>query len=207
MRRILGLASPFKRLFFIATFFALSLSVLSPFRPYLIQLALDDYILSYDGKGLQKIVMLLMLVLMLESLFRYSFIYCSNLLGQSVIRRLRTHVFDHIINLKLQYFDKTPIGASTTRTINDVEAVNDIFSQGIITIIADLMIIITVMIFMFYIDWQLTLISLSTFPLFVYCTYIFKERIRKTFAKVREQVSRINSFLQEHIQGMHVIQI
>ncbi len=148
-----------------------------------------------------------MLVLMLESLFRYSFIYCSNLLGQSVIRRLRTHVFDHIINLKLQYFDKTPIGASTTRTINDVEAVNDIFSQGIITIIADLMIIITVMIFMFYIDWQLTLISLSTFPLFVYCTYIFKERIRKTFAKVREQVSRINSFLQEHIQGMHVIQI
>ncbi len=207
MRRIFDLAAPFKGRFALATFFALSLAIVSPLRPWLIQMAVDDHILLYDGAGLQQIIIYLLLVLIGESAFRYFFIYCSNWLGQSVTQRLRTRVFDHIMNLKLKYFDRTPIGASTTRTINDVEAVNDIFSQGIITIIADTMTILTVMIFMFLIDWKLTLVSLSTFPLFVYCTYVFKERIRRAFAKVREQVSRINSFLQEHIQGMRIIQI
>src|SRR5690606_3372717 len=120
---------------------------------------------------------------------------------------LRVSIFQHIISQRLRYFDTTPIGASTTRTINDTEAINDTFSEGIIEIFADLITLITVMAFMFYHDWQLTLVCLSTMPLLIISAYIFKEKVKAAFQVVRTQVSNLNAFVQEHITGMNIVQI
>lgn len=207
LKRILGLVKPFKQEFIMATLLAILLSVLGPIRPYLIQVTVDDYVLKQDGAGLQMMAMILVGLLMAESFLRYFFIYITNWLGQSVIKNLRVRVFSHVTRLKLQYFDKTPIGTATTRTINDVETINDIFSQGLITIIADLLTIFVIIGIMFYSNWQLTLVSLATFPLIIYSTYVFKEKIKSSFQKVRNQVSKLNAFAQEHISGMRIIQI
>ena len=207
LKRILQLAAPFKMEFTLATFLAVLLAVLAPIRPYIIQITVDDYIFTFDKKGLLSMCMILIGLLIAESCIRYFFIYLTNWLGQSVIKRLRVRVFSHLTSLKLQFFDKTPIGTATTRTINDVETINEIFSQGIITILAELLTINTIISVMFWTDWKLTLVSLSTFPVLIYCTYIFKERINNAFQKVRTQVNRLNTFLQEHITGMKVIQI
>lgn len=206
-RRVVALAKPFKVQFIVATFLALLLAGLSPLRPYLVQLTVDNYILVGDGKGLSRMTMLLVFMLALESVCRYQFGYLTSWLGQSVIKNLRVSVFSHILNFRLRYFDTTPIGTSTTRAINDVEAVNDVFSEGMITIIADLFTIIMVLSIMFYTDWKLTFVCMTTFPLLVYATYLFKEGIKKTFQEVRTQVARMNAFLQEHISGMGVVQI
>lgn len=207
LKRILGLARPFKKEFATATLFAILLSIVGPARPYLIQVTVDDYILKQDGRGLQIMALILVGLLIVESFLRYFFIFLTNWLGQSVIKNLRVRVFAHVTRLKLQFFDKTPIGTATTRTINDVETINDIFSQGLITIIADLLTIFVIIGIMFYSNWQLTLVSLATFPLIIYSTYVFKEKIKSSFQKVRNQVSKLNAFTQEHISGMRIIQI
>ena len=205
--RVLKLASPFKLQFFGATALALIIALLSPARPYLIQLTVDNHIFKGDVEGLIFMVSLLVLVLIAEASLRYNFIYLTNLLGQSVIKNLRVRVFKHILRFRLRYFDTTPVGTSTTRAINDVETINDIFSQGLITIIADLLTLIMIIFIMLYTDWKLALVSLTPFPFIVYATYIFKEKIKGTFQVVRTQVARMNAFLQEHITGMSVIQI
>lgn len=207
LKRILGLAKPFRLEFIAATFLAILLSVVSPIRPFLIQITVDDYILKQDGKGLQIMALILIGTLILESVLRYFFIYTTNWLGQSVIKNLRVSVFEHVTKLKLQFFDKTPIGTATTRTINDVETINNIFSQGLITIIADLLTIFVIIAIMFVANWQLTLVSLATFPFIIYSTYVFKEKIKSSFQKVRNQVSKLNAFVQERITGMRIIQI
>lgn len=146
-------------------------------------------------------------VLLAETVVRYNFIFRVAWLGQSIIRDLRSRVFEHIVGLRLRFFDNTPIGTATTRAINDVEAINQIFAQGVINIAADLMTITVVLIMMFSKDWLLTLICLTTFPIFLYATYVFKEGIKKSFQQVRTQVSEMNAFLQERISGMRIVQI
>lgn len=209
-KRVIGLARPYRRQFVVASVLAVLLAVVAPARPYLIQITVDRYILPGDPELMGMLVnmsILLISILLIESLMRYAFIYATRWLGQSIIRNLRVRVFDHITHLRLQYFDKTPIGTSTTRTINDVETINDIFAQGIITIIADLLTIIAVIGVMLYSDWQLTLVSLSVFPVLLFATYIFKEAVKKAFQNVRSALSRMNAFLQEHISGMKVVQL
>lgn len=206
-RRVLNLASPFKRMFISASVLAVVLAVLTPLRPYIIQQTVDNNILSQTGLGLVTMVILFLVFLIFESTFRYFLIYTTNDLGQSIIKKLRIDVFDHLLSLRLRFFDKTPIGTATTRTITDVEAINNIFSQGLITIIADLLTILTVIIFMFAMDWRLTLITLIVFPIILYATYIFKESIKVTFQNVRARISELNAFLQEHITGMSLVQI
>ena len=208
--RVLALARPYRRQFILATTLAILLAALSPIRPFLIQITVDRYILPASSdlvSGLLTMTLIMVALLFLESFFRYLFIFSTNWLGQSIIRNLRIRVFKHITNLKLQYFDKTPIGTSTTRTINDVETINDIFSQGIITIIADLLTIVAIIGFMFWQDWRLTLVSLAVFPLLLIATYIFKEKVKVSFQRVRNQLAKMNAFLQEHISGMKVVQI
>ena len=205
--KVLALARPFKYAFWGTTFLAVLLAVLAPLTPYLINITVDKYIITANEIGLKKMVGLLLLVLVINSVCRYFFIFSSNWLGQSIIRDLRVRVFKHISSLRLRFFDNTPIGTVTTRTINDVEAINDVFAAGIINIIADLLTITVVLCFMLSSSWKLTLVSLATFPIFVYATYVFKEGIKKTYQMVREQVSRMNAFLQEHITGMSIIQI
>ena len=144
---------------------------------------------------------------MLESICRYWFIFSTNLLGQSVIRDLRVRVFRHITKLRLTFFDRTPIGTSTTRTINDIEAINTVFSQGSITIIADLLTLVTVLGVMFYTSWKLTLICLTTMPFLIIASYVFKEKVKMAYQRVRSHISGMNAFLQERITGMRIVQI
>jgi len=205
--RLIRLATPFKKTFALATFFSVALAIVTPLRPYLIQRTVDDAIINNNSKLLITMTILLLLVLITNVVLRYFFTYITNWLGQSIIKDLRVKIFKHIIGLKLRYFDTTPVGTSTTRTINDVETINSVFSQGLINIIADLLTIFSILAIMFYSDWRLALVVLTVFPILIYATYIFKEAIKKSYDKVRTQVALLNAFLQEHISGMFVIQV
>ena len=145
-------------------------------------------------------------ILIIESAFRFYFTYITAWLGQTVVRDMRIKVYEKVVNLNLRQFDQTPIGTLTTRTINDIEAINDIFSDGLVPIIADLLSIISILSFMFYVDWKLTLICLAPFPILIVATYYFKESVNKSFIRVRNAVAQLNAFVQEHITGMQVVQ-
>jgi ATP-binding cassette subfamily B protein len=145
-------------------------------------------------------------LLLFETGFRFYFSYITSWLGQTVVRDLRVKVYEKILNLNLRQFDQTPIGTLTTRTINDIEAINDIFSDGLIPIIADLLSIISILCFMFYVDWRLTFVCLAPFPLLLIATYFFKESVNKSFIRVRNAVAHLNAFVQEHITGMQIVQ-
>ena len=207
LRKIVGLARPYRRQFITATGLAILLSLLGPARPLLVQIAVDDFVMTGDEIGLLGIIGLILLALIFESASRYAFIYATSWLGQHVIKNLRVRVFRHITRFNLRHFDTTPIGTSTTRTINDIETINNVFTQGIIQIIADLLTIVVVIAIMLVVNWKLALISLSVFPLLILATYVFKEGVKSAFHRVRTQVARLNAFLQEHITGMKVVQI
>lgn len=200
-------AGPFRKQFIISTVLAIVLSVLTPLRPYLVGITVDDYILTNDFNGLLLLTAISFIVLIGESITKYYFLYITNWLGQHVVKNLRVRVFEHLIGLRLSYFNRTPVGINTTRTINDLETINSVFTEGAIQIIADLLTIIFVITFMFITSWQLTLISLISLPLILYATYVFKEGIKSTFQEVRTAVARLNSFLQERISGMKIVQI
>jgi ATP-binding cassette subfamily B multidrug efflux pump len=205
--RVIKLASPYRLIFIFAAVLAIVLAPLSVVRPQLIKVMVDDYIVSKDINGLLYIALIALGVLVIEGVVRYSFIYSTSWLGQSVIRDLRVNVFRKIMSLRLTYFDKTPIGTSTTRTINDIETVNSIFSRGVITIVADILAVFWVLGVMLYASWQLTLVCLTVLPLMIYASYLFKEKVKASYQIVRTQISRMNAFLQERITGMRVVQI
>lgn len=207
LKRVLALSKPYGRIFALTTLLAIILAPLSIIRPYLIKVMVDDHIARFDISGLSRMMIYLVLLLILEAALQYLFQYGTAWLGQSVVRDLRVKVFRHITNLRLNYFDKTPIGTSTTRTINDIEAINSIFSEGIITIIADLLSLIAVLGIMFFTSWKLTLVCMVTLPFLVVSAYIFKEKVKASFQIVRTQISRMNAFMQERITGMRIVQI
>lgn len=206
LRRIFSFAAPYKRSFYISMILTVVLAAISPLRPYLIQVTVDKYI---AGQLMQMLILVTIVqigLLLLETVVRFYFSYLTNWLGQSVVKDLRVTVYKKIVHLNLAFFDKTPIGTLTTRTINDIEAINDVFSEGIISIVADLLMIIAILAVMFIEDWRLTLISLSPFPILIFATYIFKESVNKSFYRVRNAVSALNAFVQEHLTGMVVVQ-
>jgi len=207
LKRVLKLGLPYKGIFALAGILSVLLAPVVILRPYLIQRAVDEYIITFDKEGLVMIVILLIGVLILESVMRYVFIYSTSWLGQSVIRDLRVRVFKHITSLRLTYFDRTPIGTSTTRTINDIETINTVFSQGMISIIADVLTLFAVLFIMLWTSWKLTLICLITFPILIWGTYIFKEKVKASYQIVRNQIAVMNAFLQERISGMRIVQI
>ncbi len=207
LKRVLALGLPYRGIFALAGILSLLLAPVVILRPYLIQRTVDEYIMQFDGEGLVVMVMILIGVLVLESVMRYVFIYSTSWLGQSVIRDLRVRVFKHITSLRLTYFDRTPIGTSTTRTINDIETINTVFSQGMISIIADVLTLFAVLVIMLVTSWKLTLICLVTFPMLIWGTYIFKEKVKASYEIVRNQIATMNAFLQERISGMRIVQI
>ena len=207
LKRVIKLARPYKQQFIIASFMAIAIAVLSPVRPLIVQIIVDNSIADEDYQGLVNFSILMVSVLVFETFIRYRFIYLTRWLGQTIIKDLRVRVFNHVIRLRLRYFDQTPIGTSTTRTINDVETINDIFSQGLITIISDILTLIAVIVFMLVMDWRLALICMVSLPFLLFATYVFKEGVKSAFQKVRTQVARMNAFLQEHISGMRIVQI
>jgi ATP-binding cassette subfamily B multidrug efflux pump len=205
--RVLALAKPYRKVFILAGILTALLAPLAILRPYIIKIMVDDYIFKFDIPGLTNMAMLLGFILMIEVALRYVFIYSTSWLGQSVIKDLRVRMFNHISSLRLSYFDTTPIGTSTTRTINDIETINTVFSQGAITIIADLFTVFAVLTIMLITSWKLTLVCLTTLPFLMIATYIFKEKVKISYQKVRTQITRMNAFLQERISGMRIVQV
>jgi ATP-binding cassette subfamily B protein len=207
LKRILALAKPYKMLFILVGVLAVVIAPVSAVRPYLINLIVDNHIFNNDIPGLVRMSLIFVGVVLLAVLLQYVFIYSVNLLGQQVIKDLRVSVFQHILSLKLRFFDTTPIGTITTRTINDVEAINSVFAQGVITIIADILSIFAILALMLITSVKLTLICLITMPLMMLATYVFKEKVKASYQRVRTQISRMNAFLNERITGMRIVQI
>lgn len=207
LKRIFSFTRPYKVRLVSSITLAIVLAALAPVRPYLIQLSVDHYIINGLLQSLIWITVVQLGILLAETLLRFIFMYITNWLGQTVVNDMRQQVFRKIIYQNLSYFDNTPIGTLTTRTVNDIEAINDIFSEGLISIIADVLTIIAIISIMFYTDWRLTLISLAAFPLLILATYFFKESVNKSFHQVRNAVARLNAFVQEHIAGMYVVQV
>ena len=207
LKRVLKYVKPYLNIFYGTGIFAILIAFLSPTRPLLIQYAFDNFILTPNEDKLLLTTLLLVGLLFAESILQYFYTYWSNFLGQSVIRDLRLKTYKKIINFKQQYFDKNPIGALVTRVVSDIETISDIFSQGLLVIIADILKLIIVIVVMFVTDWRLALFSLSSIPLLLIATYWFKRSIKSAFQDVRKQVSALNTFVQEHIVGMYIVQL
>jgi len=206
LRRVFRYAAPYKSKFYWSVFLAVFMAVITPVRPLLIQQTVDKYIAHSLPKMVVYITLIQVAIILLETVMRFVFSFTTAWLGQAVVKDIRISVYQKILGLRLRQFDKTPIGTLTTRTINDIESINDIFSDGLIPIIADLLSIICVLSYMFWADWQLTLIALIPFPIIIIATYYFKESINKSFLKVRNSVAALNAYVQEHLSGMNVIQ-
>lgn len=214
LKRVFRFAAPYKRKFYTSLLLAVVLAVMAPVRPMLIQLTVNNYIKTGATAASKQFFLEMVLwitaiqiaLLLLETLVRFYFSYITAWLGQHVVKDLRVKVYDKILHLNLGQFDKTPIGTLTTRTINDIESINDIFSDGLIPIIADLLAIISVVTVMLVVDWQLALVCLAPFPILIIATYFFKESVNKSFVKVRNAVASLNAFVQEHLTGIQVVQ-
>lgn len=204
--RILSFTRPYRKSFYISVVLSIVLAGIAPLRPYLIQVSVDKYISNALWEGLLWLTALQLAILLAESLLRFWFLYLINWLGQTVVNDMRKKVFNKVLFQDIAYYDKTPIGTLTTRTINDLEAVNDVFGQGVIAIVADVLTIIAIITVMFVTDWKLALICLTTFPAIIIATYIFKESVNKSFQRVRTAVAQLNAYAQEHITGMYIVQ-
>lgn len=212
--RVFTFASPYRSKFYLSIFLSILLAVMAPIRPLLIQLTINKgltekgvaYFFNGPGGFIIEITIIQIVMLLIETAAKFFFSFTTANLGQSVVRDLRLKTYNKILRLNLSQFDKTPIGTLTTRTINDIEAVNDIFSDGFIPIIADLLSIMSVLLYMFWADWRLTLVCLTPFPILIIATYIFKESVNRSFIRVRNAVAQLNSFIQEHITGMSLVQ-
>lgn len=206
LRRVFGYAAPYKRKFYLSVILAILLAFITPVRPYLIQLTVNDYIANSVTHMVIQITIIQIGLILVETAMRFWFSFTTAWLGQSVVKDLRIAVYRKVLRLNLTQFDKTPIGTLTTRTINDIESINDIFAEGLVPIIADLLSIVCVLSVMLYIDPVLTLIALIPFPIIIIATYYFKESINRSFFKVRNAVAALNAFVQEHLTGMQVVQ-
>ncbi|MFA6261204.1 MAG: ABC transporter ATP-binding protein [Bacteroidia bacterium] len=206
-RKLLTLTRLFRPRFYTAIVLTLAISVIGPLRPYLMQVSIDRYISLGDREGLILISAGILLLLVLQSGLQVWSTILANYIGQEVIKDLRIKVYRYLTSLRTSYYDKTPVGTMVTRTVNDVETIADVFSDGLINIAGDMLQIIFILIMMFSTDWKLSLVSLSVLPFLLYAGYVFKEKVRMSFEDVRNQVARLNTYVQEHIQGMQIVQL
>ena len=206
LKRVFRYAAPYKKKFYLSVVLAILLAVITPVRPLLIQITVNDYIAHSIEYMVINITIIQVALILLETAMRFWFSFTTSWLGQSVVKDMRITVYKKIVNLNLSQFDKTPIGTLTTRTINDIESINEIFAEGLVPIIADLLSIVCVLTYMFWVDWQLTLIALIPFPIIIIATYYFKGSINRSFFRVRNAVASLNAFVQEHLTGMQVVQ-
>ncbi|MBN8837403.1 MAG: ABC transporter ATP-binding protein [Sphingobacteriia bacterium] len=224
LKRVFQFVAPYKKYFYLSVLLAVVMAFFAPIRPLLIQITIDKatgkvvpvphwievVLLNTDigniGSFIVAVTIFQIIFLIIETIVRFLFTFITASLGQNVVKDLRVTTFKKIIGLNLSQFDKTPIGTLTTRTINDIESINDIFSDGLIPIIADLLTILFTLGTMFWMDWRLTLIALIPFPILIVATYYFKESVNKSFIKVRNAVAALNAFVQEHITGMQIVQ-
>jgi len=205
--RVMKYVNPYKTLFVFTGFLVLLSAGISPLRPWLIQYTLDNSIIVPNMELLQMLTMIIVGLLVLEGLVQFLQTYLANWLGQSVIRDLRVDVYRKISHFKLKYFDQTPIGTLVTRAVSDIETIADIFSEGVLTILGELIKLVVVIAFMFYLDWRLTIMCLIPIPILLWATNVFKDYIKLAFQDVRNEVAKLNAFVQEHITGMFIVQI
>ena len=199
--------NPYKLSFYGVMASAIIISILSTLTPYLLKIIIDDYILLKNYDGMLTLIIIMVGVLFLEVIFMYLFTFYANWLGQKVIKDLRVSIFQKIIKFKMSFFDNNAVGRLVTRTVNDIETIASIFSQGLFTIIADILKMLTVLIVMLVISWELTLVVISIFPLLIYATRVFQKTMKVAFEKVRTEVANLNSFVQERISGIKIVQI
>ncbi|MFD1095147.1 ABC transporter ATP-binding protein [Salegentibacter chungangensis] len=206
-KRLLKYTNPYKGTFYFVGVAAVLLSFFSVLRPYLLQVTIDDAIMPSDNEGLVFYVALMLGVLLLEVISQFLFIYYANWLGQEVVRDLRVNLFEHMLKFKMKYFDKSAVGRLVTRAVSDIETISSIFSQGLFMIISDLLKMLVVLGFMFYKSWQLTLLVLTVLPFIIYATRVFQKKMKVAFEDVRNQVADLNTFVQERITGMKIVQL
>jgi len=206
LRRVMGYAAPYKNRFWISVILAIVLAALTPLRPLLIQRTVNEYIVGEIPRMVILVTMIQLGIILIETALRFGFTFLTAWLGQAVVMDLRLATYDKILRLHLSQFDRTPVGTLTTRTVNDIESINDIFAEGLVPIIADILSIVCVLTYMFSADWRLTLIALIPFPIILIATYIFKESINRSFQSVRNAVAALNAFVQEHLTGMFIVQ-
>ena len=205
--KLLVFVKPYNITFYGVLTSAILISLLSTLTPYLLKIVVDDYLLLKNYEGMRSIIMIMMVVLFLEVVFMYLFTYYANWLGQKVIKNLRVDVFQKILKFKMSFFDKNAVGRLVTRTVNDIETIASIFSQGLFMIIADILKMVTVLTVMIVINFELTLVVVSIFPFLIYATRVFQKSMKVAFEKVRREVANLNSFVQERISGVKIVQI
>ncbi|TKC05492.1 ABC transporter ATP-binding protein [Pedobacter polaris] len=206
LRRVFEYVKPYRKTFAWSVTLTLLLAIIAPVRPFLIGYTLDEFILKSNYSGLVKMTVIMLLLLFLQTVFQYSHTLLTNTLGQSAIKDLRVNVFNHISKLRLKYFDQTPIGQLITRTVSDLETIADIFSEGLIAMIGDLLQVVVIIGFMLWKDWELTIVVLLPIPFLIIATRIFQKSIKVAFQEIRTEVSNLNTYLQEHISGISIIQ-
>jgi len=207
VRRLLGYITPFKGLIAGAVVLTAGGAVLGPLRPWLTRIAIDDYIRRGDRHGLAIVSLAMLAVVVLDGLKQYQATWLTGLIGQKAVFNLRMDIFRHLQRLPIRYFDRNPVGRLITRTTNDVEALDEMLSSGLITIVGDILQLAFIVVMMFASDWRLTFVVLSVLPLMIWATIAFKNRVRQAFLDVRTHLARLNSFFQEHITGMKVVQL
>lgn len=207
MKRLLSYVRPYKKYVILAILFNIVVAALGPLRPYLTKIAIDDYIAHSNYDGLMYISILLFASLIVQAGIQYFLTYYTQLLGQKTIYDLRSQIFSHTQKLALKFFDRTPIGRLVTRTTNDIESLNELFSSGIVMVFSDVFIILWILGFMFFMDIPLSLVTLSVLPVLFYGTFLFRKKVRESYRDVRLHLARLNSYMQEHVTGMNIVQI
>jgi ATP-binding cassette subfamily B multidrug efflux pump len=206
-KRILKYTKPYQLRFNGVIAFAISLSVFAALRPYLLKQTVDGYIKTHDQQGLLLYVSLMGIVLLLEVFSQFYFVFWANWLGQDIVKDIRIKLFAHLLSFRMKYFDLVPVGQVVTRCVSDIEAIARIFSQGLFMIISDLMKMLVVLIFMFYMNWKLTWIVIVAMPVLVFFTRIFQKKMQVAFEEVRTQIANMNTFVQERVTGMKIVQL
>ncbi|MEY4084259.1 MAG: hypothetical protein RL074_46, partial [Bacteroidota bacterium] len=206
-KRILKYTKPYQLRFRGVIVFAISLSVFAALRPYLLKQTVDGYIKTHDQQGLLLYITFMGIVLLAEVFSQYYFVYWANWLGQDIVKDIRTKLFKHLLSFRMKYFDHVPVGQLVTRSVSDIEAIARIFSQGLFMIISDLMKMVVVLIFMFYMNWKLTWIVIVAMPILVFFTRIFQRKMQVAFEEVRTEIANMNSFVQERVTGMKIVQL
>ncbi|HEX8577928.1 MAG TPA: ABC transporter ATP-binding protein, partial [Flavobacterium sp.] len=206
-KRIMFYTKPYQWRFNGVIVWAVSLSVFAALRPYLLKQTVDSYIQAQDKQGLLFYVTIMAVVLLLEVFSQFYFVYWANWLGQDIVKDIRTKLFQHILSFRMKYFDNAPVGQLVTRTVSDIEAIAKIFSQGLFMILSDLMKMFVVLIFMLYMNWKLTWIVIIAMPILVFFTRIFQRKMQVAFEEVRTQIANLNTFVQERVTGMKIVQL
>ncbi len=207
LKRIFTYVKPYKGNFIFAAITTISLSLIAPARPYLVKYTIDKHVANFNATMLGYMTMVLIGLLMLEAIVQFADGYLTNRLGQYIIKDMRVQLYKHILNLRLKYYDNSPIGTLVTRAVSDMEVIGDIFSEGLIVIIGDILKLLVILSLMLLFNVKLTLISLISIPILLFATYLFKRSVSASFQDVRTQVARLNAFVQEHITGINIVQI